>query len=203
MALGSWTRAQSGRGNHTGLRPRLLKANIKGKSHFTSSSRKSFYLMPSHPFSSKIVQDKFPQSKLSISQGNQDSEKTAQDYKTSHYGTAWTSSQVSLATSGLPLSHIESSTSVALERHLELPEQLAPIRLPDSGQTLLMTSTFSTWPYGSFIAVSLFRAFSTLGRKNLSEPSTVSVGEGFSQLPGRRSWFGTKEKRKVPVWKNQ
>lgn len=64
MALALWTRAQNGRGNHTGLRPRLLKANIKGKSHFTSSSRKSFYLIPSHPFSSKIVQYKFPQPKL-------------------------------------------------------------------------------------------------------------------------------------------
>ena len=63
-AAGSWARAQNGRGNHTGLRPRSLKANIKGKSHFTSSSRKSFYLMPSHPFSSKIVQDKLPQYKL-------------------------------------------------------------------------------------------------------------------------------------------
>ena len=91
----------------------------------------------------------------------------AQDPRSSYFGRAWMSPQVSLTANGLSFSHIKSSTSVAPKSHTELPEQLAVITLPDSGQALLMMSASSTWPYGGFIAAFPFRASGTLGRKNL------------------------------------
>lgn len=64
-------------------------------------------------------------------------------------------------------------------------------------KVLLIMSASSTCAYGSFIAVFPFWASNTLGEIVLfSESYIVFVGEGFSHLQGRKSWFSTKEEEK-------